>query len=149
MAILIPAGLLPLAGLILLIFMMQPYRRISRFVKRNETTLTEIAEDVLRGKHLSASEYRGTEIDGLFRGEHPMVQFYSFGFGLVPSSTYYGFYYSPDDVPLPFQNSDEFHTVPAPDGKDDPDTTHFKGVGDNGGQTIRILPRWYYYEAWF
>ena len=148
-AILIPAGIVILALVILLVRSAKPYLRISRFVTKNESELTEIAEEILSGKTPSEKEYRGMKIDGLFQGDHPMVQFYSFGFGLVPSSTYYGFYYSPDDVPLPFQNSDQYKTIPAPDGKEEPGTTHFKGDGDNGGRTTRILPHWYYYEAWF
>ena len=135
--------------LILLIRSAQPYRRISRFVKKNETELTQIAEDILAGKKPSEKEYQGVEIEGRFNGDHPMVQFYSFGFGLVPSSTYYGFYYSPDDVPLPYHNADDHYGVVTNSESDDPDMTRYQGEGDNGGQTTRIIPCWYYYEAWF
>ena len=48
--ILIPAGVFSLILLILLVRSAQPYRRISRFVTKNEAALTEIAEEVLKGK---------------------------------------------------------------------------------------------------
>ena len=147
--ILIPAGVFSLILLILLVRSAQPYRRISRFVTKNEAALTEIAEEVLKGKIYSETEYRGVEVEGLFEGDHPMVQFYSFGTGLVPSSTYYGFYYSPEDVPLPYQNADDHYAVTGNPENAKPGTTSYQGYGDNGGRTIRIMPCWFYYEAWF
>ena len=149
--ILVPAVLLSVGLIVFLGFMLSPYRRIEYFVKRHEAALTKIAQTELSGSHQHKSDekFHGVEIDGVFEGDHPMVQFYSFGFGLVPSSSYYGFYYSPDDVPLPFQNADEFRVISGSDDAADPDTTRFRGVGDNGCEVKRILPCWYYYNAWF
>lgn len=41
-----------------------------------------------------------------WEGEHSMTEFLIAASGFVPESTYYGCYYSPDDVPLAFQNLD-------------------------------------------
>ena len=139
------------AVLTALIIRNTPERRISRFVRKHERELLEIAEAELSKEHHHKSDekYLSVQIDGAFEGDHPMVQFYSFGSGLVPSSSYYGFYYSPDDVPLPFQNSDGYREVTDPDEKSGSDTAHYQGEGDNGGLTKKIIPYWYYYKAWF
>ena len=57
-AILIPAGIVILALVILLVRSAKPYLRISRFVTKNESELTEIAEEILSGKTPSEKEYR-------------------------------------------------------------------------------------------
>ena len=48
----------------------------------------------------------GYESVNTWPGEHTMVEFLISGFGLGSASSYYGCYYSPDDVPLAFQNMD-------------------------------------------
>lgn len=75
--------------------------------------------------------------------EHPMVEFTLSSFGLVPSTSYYGCYYSPDDVPVPFQNVD-VSLVQANDG-----TWEWSDEGDNHGTTAKIKDCWYYFEAHF
>ena len=56
---------------------------------------------------------------------------------------YRGFYYAPDDAPVPFQNCG----LPLTEGEDR-EWTWTDGT-DNRGVTRRIAPRWFYYEAWF
>ena len=77
------------------------------------------------------------------RYEHEMVEFMLGGRGLAPSSTYYGCYYSPDDVPLAFQNMDVKLT------QDGHDYWVWTEVGDNRGATAKIKDKWYYFEASF
>ena len=75
----------------------------------------------------------------IFEGEHDMLQFAlnSLTFG------YSGCYYSPDDVPLPFQNVD----VPlVPDGED---RWVWEDGTDNHGEVRKLRSGWYYYKAWF
>ena len=82
-------------------------------------------------------------MDGVFQGEQKIVQFYFSGKGLVPSSTYYGFYYSEENTPAAFQNvSEELEPV------SENEWTWSDGT-DNGGMTKRIVDNWFYYEAWF
>ena len=70
------------------------------------------------------------------------MEFYCGGSGLVPSSSDYGFYYSPDDLPLAVdvtltenlgQEGDVF-------GWEEPG-------GDNWYYTEQIMENWYYYES--
>ncbi len=135
------AGIVLLAALFFH-FMGDYEGRINHFVKSNETALEEIALDQLGGVE-TVSEYQGAKIEGVCSGEHKIVQFFSGGFGLVPSSTYYGFYYSEDDVPVAYANSNNKLTVVS-----DNEWAWDDGT-DNGGITKKISEHWYYYEAWF
>ena len=70
------------------------------------------------------------------------MEFYCGGSGLVPSSSYYGFYYSPDDLPLAVDVTLTENLGPEGDGFGwgEPD-------GDNRYYTERIMKNWYYYES--
>ena len=70
---------------------------------------------------------------------HPMTEFVIMSYG----DTYYGCYYSPDDVPLAFQN---FDTELTQDGHD---YWVWQAGGDNHGATSKIIDHWYYFEASF
>ena len=85
----------------------------------------------------------GYESVNTWPGEHTMVEFLISGFGLGSASSYYGCYYSPDDVPLAFQNTDAELTQCGHD------SWKWSGEGDNHGKTIKIIDRWYYFEASF
>ncbi len=74
-----------------------------------------------------------------WEGEHPMTEFIIMARG----DTYYGVYYSPDDVPLAFQNVDVALT------QDGHDYWVWKAEGDNHGATSKIQDCWYYFEASF
>ena len=115
---------------------------IARFVTVNQAALEEIAADCLRGGQ-TAARYKSVEIEGVFPGEHRIVQFFSSGFGLVPSSTYCGFYYSEDGVPAAYQNVD-VPLTPAGEGE-----WRWSDGTDNGGMTRRITGHWFSYRAWF
>lgn len=131
-------------------------RRISRFVMKYETELTELSETYLaaepRERRLLFEEWKkenghNVQLTGLFPEE--VVAFYVGGFGLAPSSVYYGFYYSPEDIPISTgegklklsdkeagQNSEKKHWS-------------WQGYGDNGGEIVKIKEHWYYYKCWF
>ena len=69
-------------------------------------------EDIEEGLRLNAgvpaddAVLLGYESVNAWPGEHSMVEFMISGFGLGSATSYYGCYYSPDDVPLAFQNMD-------------------------------------------
>lgn len=116
--------------------------KISDFVADNKTELEEIAQDWLNGT-TTVNECNGVAVEGVYSGKHQIVQFMYGGTGLVPSTTYYGFYYSEDDVPACFQNVDyELKST------SDNEWTWSDGT-DNGGVTKRISECWFYYKAWF
>lgn len=126
-----------------------PERRIQRFVLKYEVPLTDLAEAYLkcspeeRTKMLETAEtdFHGAQLTGLF--PETVVSFYMGGFGLVPSAKYYGFYYSPDDIPV---STGEGKLKPQ---QDKTDRWSFNGYGDNGGEIVKIKEHWYYYKCWF
>ena len=73
------------------------------------------------------------------------VEFYCGGSGLVPSSSYYGFYYSPDDLPLAVDVTQTENLKAEGNG------FGWKEPGGLGGDnwyyTERIMENWYYYES--
>ncbi len=115
-----------------------PQERVALFVRSHHEDLSEIACACLAGD-AAVERYRGIKVEGLYDGEHPIVQFYAFGWGLIP---YLGFYYSPDDTPAAFQNV-QAELTPA--GKD---RWEWTDGTDNRGMTVKIGDGWYYYEAW-
>lgn len=115
-----------------------PEERVALFVRAHQEALTEIASACLAGD-ISAESYRGARVEGLYDGAHPIVQFDTFGWGLIP---YMGFYYSPDDAPAAFQNVNAALTLAGDDKWEWTDGT------DNRGMTTKIDDCWYYYEAW-
>ena len=76
-------------------------------------------------------------------GAHPMTEFTLSGWGIGSGTRYYGCYYSPDDVPLPFQNAGMALT------QDGHDYWTWTGEGDNHGATKKLADCWYYFEASF
>lgn len=130
------------AVLVIAKLIFNPYARISRYVERNQGNLRQSCEFYIENGVIDDS-YSGIKIDGIFGDANKIVQFYFSGKGLVPSSTYYGFYYSPTDVPVPYVNA-EFELTKEGDNK-----WNWDGEGDNGGIIRKICDNWYYYEAWF
>ena len=78
-----------------------------------------------------------------WEGQHPMTEFLISGSGFGSQTAYYGCYYSPDDVPLAFQN------MAAKLTQCGHDAWKWTGAGDNRGKTIKIMDHWYYFEASF
>ena len=70
---------------------------------------------------------------------HPMTEFVIISWG----NTYYGCYYSPDNVPLAFQNTDVELTQ---NGHND---WEWSAEGDNRGETSKIVDCWYFFKASF
>ena len=74
-----------------------------------------------------------------WEGEHSMVEFLI----TIRGDTYYGCYYSPDDVPLAFQNADVELT------QDGHNYWEWNADGDNYGCTSKIMEHWYFFRASF
>ena len=111
-----------------------PEYRVKRFVAKHGE---DIEDSLQNGLGISSSirvKYFNT-----WEGEHDMTEFILFTRG----DTYYGCYYSPDDVPLAFQNTE----VELTQGE----TGYWiwQGEGDNQGETYRIEENWYYFKATF
>lgn len=114
--------------------------RIFTMVKDRKVVYEQAAHQLLEdGEVLDIEDIESIYV---FTGEHNMVEFIVDGDGLIPPAQYYGFYYSPDDVPLPFQNV----KVPLTEYKEN--EWEWTEEGDNHGITKKITDCWYYFEAW-
>ena len=74
-----------------------------------------------------------------------MVEFHTEGWGLSPSSTYKGFYYSSDDTHKQFSAANEDAVSMEIDG----DNALWTDGTDNHGISIRIMKNWFWFEASF
>ena len=128
-----------ITGLILVsAFMMiwnQPEKRVTRFIDKNSALLEE---KIQHDEPLPAAETG--KYWNVWTAEHEMVEFILFTWG----NTYYGCYYSEDDVPLPFQNGEGIRLNKTADN-----SWQWHSQGDNKGITRRIKEKWYYFEASF
>lgn len=113
-----------------------PERRAARFVAR----YSEAFSEQVSGGQVIPSTWEGVPIS-VWSGEHPQYEVVlGHGFG---DAQYWGVYYSPDDVPLPFQNADVALSACGEDG------WIWQADGDNHGRTKKIADRWYFFEASF
>ncbi len=115
---------------------------IRRFVLSHQTELEKIAADCLSQGRM-VERYKGVEVEGVYPGASPIVQFYTGGRGLVPSAAYWGFYYSESGQPAAYQNVD-MELVPVSENE-----WAWTDGTDNGGVTRRIDAHWFSYQAWF
>lgn len=113
-----------------------PERRVARFVADNSATLEQSLGEELNGYPGGL----GIKYYNRWDGAHTMGEYILFTRG----DTYYGCYYSPDDVPLAFQNID----VPLSRSSDG-EGWQWQTDGDDHGYTRRLSERWYYFEASF
>ena len=115
-----------------------PRSRVSLFVH----SYHQLIEESLAGGHGVPADDAvlfGYKYVNSWDAEHPMTEFVIMSRG----DTYYGCYYSPDDVPLAFQNTD---VELIQNGHD---YWEWSADGDNHGATSFILKNWYYFEASF
>lgn len=77
--------------------------------------------------------------------ENGMVEFFTGGWGLAPSSTYKGFYYSADNTHKLFSAAYSEITTMEIDG----DYASWTDGTDNHGTSIRITENWFWFEASF
>lgn len=74
-----------------------------------------------------------------------MVEFQTGGWGLAPSSTYKGFYYSADNTHKVFSAADGAAASLEING----DYASWTDGTDNHGSSTRIVDKWFWYEASF
>lgn len=118
------------------------YNEISEYVNENILDLEQIVLDKINNNEFkNLNEIKSVNV--YENDDNVIVQFETGGKGLVPSSTYYGFYYSKINIPVSFDNSN-FELEQINDDK-----WKWQDVGDNYGITIRIRENWFYFEASF
>lgn len=100
------------------------------------------SEQILASSSTEDISIKGVRQIVYWPGPTPIIEFHTSSFGIAPSSHYKGIYYSPDDMPAAFQNSQQ-PLLETADGWAWNDGT------DNHGSTSRIAPFWYTFEAHF
>lgn len=115
-----------------------PKLRVSLFVHFYHDLIEESLA-VGHGVPADDAVFLGYDAVNSWDSTHSMTEFVIMSRG----NTYYGCYYSPDDVPLAFQNTDTKLT------QDGHDYWEWEAEGDNHGATAKITDRWYYFEAVF
>jgi len=118
---------------------MTPEKRVMNYFYRH---VSELKDDMRnhfeKGEPLS---FPSGIIVNEWPGKHTIVEYIVKARGIVPSSKYYGFFYSIDNVPVSFQNSGENLTrLSASEWE-------WRGEGDNRGYIRQIEPYWFYFEA--
>lgn len=110
---------------------------------RNKAEFNTAAEYVLKNQDINDIKV-GKAIDISYHdGKSPIVEFTTSSWGLVPSSTYKGIYYSSNGTPVPFQNSD----ISLSQTENGWSWTDIEG--GNWGTTEHIEGNWYTFEAHF
>lgn len=124
------------------------YYDIERYVNSNYSELEKVAKDYMNNKKSKtpkhvASIYVYSPKKSYVVSNNTIVEFNTDAKGLVPSSTYYSFYYSEKNVPACFQN-EKCNLIEKGKNK-----WEWHDGGDNGGTTIKIRDHWFYMEAHF
>ena len=115
-----------------------PKLRITLFVNMYH----ELIEENLKadnGVPADDAVFLGYKSVNSWDGAYPMTEFVIMTYG----NTYYGCYYSPDDVPLAFQNT-EVALI-----QKNHNLWKWTDEGDNHGTTSKIRGKWYFFKASF
>lgn len=113
-----------------------PESKAVQFVKVNGLAVSEL----VNSNQPIPEIIDGIKVD-VWGGEHTMYEF-CLGTG-VGNTQYWGVYYSPDDVPLAYQNTDVSLIA------NNKGSWTWQAEGDNYGTTKKIIEKWYYFEASF
>lgn len=121
-----------------------PHNRIRRYVKKHHIEI-ETTCNAYPVQDQFNEKYDGMSVTQATLDSNVVYYFYYSGFGLAPSTKYYGFMYSTEDQPLPADVlSDNSGLIP--DGED---SWKWEGEGDNGGEVERIMDHFYYFVSWY
>lgn len=112
----------------------------------NQEELTILAQHLLGQESADGAalldKYSSTyEID-VWQEDKVCVEFHGGASGFGSETSYYGFYYSPEDELIALHGHEAEFTA---------DGTGWRwiGDGDNGGYVEKVLDNWYYFEANF
>ena len=135
--------LITIVILIFLFGMIFRERLLQTYVVMAREHLVTYAENLLDSDDRQSDHYGFWKV--ISYPEEQMVEFHTGGFGLAPSSTYKGFYYSADNVHKVFSVADKSLATMDVAG----DHATWTDGTDNHGTSIRITDNWFWYEASF
>lgn len=116
---------------------------IQTYVTVFHESLEDYSENLLDHSDMRSTTYGLWDVD-IYR-EDNMVEFMTGGFGMAPSSTYKGFYYSADNTHKVFSAADDSIAPLEIDG----DIATWTDGTDNHGTSVRIIDNWFWFEASF
>lgn len=115
-----------------------PSKRTIRYFNSHRATLEDgILKTIETGRAASKLDITFNYWDG----EHPIIEYMVVNRGIVSASKYYGFFYSFDNEPVSFQNSNQ------PLAQISETEWTWSGEGDNHGIVRRLDTNWFYFEA--
>lgn len=126
--------------LVAVVLLTQKDNFIRAYVARNNAELESYALTMLEKGVVQTDNYGPFRTD-IFP-EDGLVEFSTGGWGLVPNTTYKGFYYSADNSHKPFGGADAEMTI-------DGDKATWTDGTDNHGSSQRITDKWFWYKASF
>lgn len=129
--------------IILLLGLIFREKLIQTYVVVMRAHLVTYAENLLDHDDRKSDRYGFWEVRSY--PEEQMVEFHIGGFGLAPSSTYKGFYYSAENVHNVFSVADKSLATMDIEG----DYATWTDGTDNHGTSLRITSNWFWYEASF
>ncbi|MCH3987070.1 MAG: hypothetical protein LKG56_00995 [Lachnospiraceae bacterium] len=116
---------------------------ISRYVKTHQTELTAYINQLDRNVVVKEDNWNGMRVTWSFEEQSKMIMFEVYYFGFPSTFNARGFYYSPDDEPLPYSAGSPADYPLESKGSEwvwnEPD-------GDNWYKTEKIMDCWYYYQ---
>ncbi|MBQ2698166.1 MAG: hypothetical protein IJF59_05760 [Clostridia bacterium] len=119
-----------------------PYQKIRRYVAQHREPLTAACEALLQQQPVERTGFEPAKLVGVCGEDVKIVRFSFGGSGIAPASISYGFYYSPDDLPIPCDGG-RWRLE-----RESAEAWVWQGAGDNGCRARRLGNGWYYVEAW-
>lgn len=121
-------------------FTNSPSKRTIRYFNSHRAALEDnVLETIETGRASSKLDITFNYWDG----EHPIIEYITVNRGIASASKYYGFFYSFDNEPVSFQNSNQ------PLAQISETEWTWDGEGDNHGIVRRLDTNWFYFEAEF
>lgn len=115
-----------------------PSKRTIRYFNRHRAILED---DILKTLETGQATSKLNITFNYWDGEYPIIEYIVVNRGIVPASEYYGFFYSFDNEPVSFQNSN------LPLTQISEIEWIWNGKGDNHGTVRRLDTNWFYFEA--
>ncbi|WP_312281081.1 hypothetical protein [Oscillibacter sp.] len=115
---------------------------ISSYIEQNHEELKEFADGIAEVNNADMqTTYQDWTV--FYWRDANMVEFVTETRGLIPSSSYKGFYYSPDNMPLGYQGV-KTNFIKVNNGWRSETVD-----GDNSEYTEKIMAHWYWFEMNF
>lgn len=117
----------------------QPERKALRFFDKHRTELAQTAQDWIQSGKI---QFGSGVIVNVWDGEHPVMEYLLGDYGMVSAEERVGFFFSPEDIPVPFQNRQ------IPLTQVEKQEWHWQDEANGEQGTVKKLePCWYYFEA--